>query len=646
MLLLSLCGILLALLPGTSRAQGTAQFLVSGIPSTLPSPFIADFIRNYERGQYPARFIYTSPSRQPRTFRFRFILERDGEQLIDVTSGPNTYAPGLYVYNDLNTEPAITFPISYLDWISQIDNGAGNNGIFPEGNYTLTVEALSEDPTALIPTIPSVSFFSVRYADPPLLLTPFEQVNMNTRFPVFTWTPILGIPTDLTLQYEFLLVEVLPGQIPYQAIESNREVVRTRLFGQTTFAYSADLLPLEPGKTYAWQVRALDESQQLPILEQGLSDVRIFTIESDNPAVPLDGWSFPINNPFITYSFPAENQPGPEDEEFFLTSTLPIELAGVPTQAYFNDVLIDAATGSIISGNIVLRDPLSLAVKINPLTDRLEEISVVSPGTSLEELDGMVLDLASGVRIDAEGISVSGTHLARVAYGGEPEQSWNATYSNDFLIAINPLRINEGRIDFVQNSIAKAYTDRDGFHIREAVDPLVAELPDYIPAPHAQMGRVLLKRAGQILVDTTPDKDGNLRINAIPGQPLFVDFPALQASNSTDHLFPLDARTEDLLIDSQTGEILSGTLNATLSDSLGLISLDPLGIPFAVQGFTLSPAESALTLTLEGIPTLLGQPLLNAPVATATLFQDGQFVLEYEATDMDLVLFRSQAPTE
>ena len=642
LLSLVLCGVLLALLPGTSQAQGTAQFLVSGIPTTLPSPYIADFIRSYEQGQYPARFIYTSPSRLPRSFRFRFVLERDGELLVDVTSEPNTYTPGLYVYNDFNAEPALSFPVNYLDWIGQIGNGAENNGVFPEGNYTLTIEAVPEDPNALIPTIPSVSFFTVRYADPPVLLTPFDQVNMNTRFPVFTWTPILGAPLDLTLQYEFLLVEVLPGQIPYQAIESNRELVRTSLFGQTTFVFSPDLLPLEPGRTYAWQVRAFDASQQFPVLEQGLSDVRVFTIETDNPAVPLDGWSFPINNPFLTYSFPSDNQPEPDDEEFFLTGVQPIELAGIPTQALFNDVLIDAASGAIISGSVVLQDPLSIAISINPLTDRLEEFEVVSPGTLLEERDAMILDLAAGISITNRGIIVSGTQPARVAYSGEAEQTWNATYSNDFRLAVNPIRIDEGRIDFVQNSIAKAYTDRDGFHAREPVDPLVAELPDHIPAPDVRMGRILLKRGDQVLVQTAPDENGNLRVTPLPGQPLFLEFAVLQTS--TTPLLPLEVTTEELLIDPQTGQIVSGSLTAAFPDSLNAVSLDPAGIPFAVQGFTLEQATSGAYLQFSGIPTLLGQPVRGAPAATATLLADGQFSLEYEATDIQATIPLSDTP--
>ena len=115
-----------------AKAQGTAQVVLTGIPPVLSSPYISDLERSYEQGLFTTQFIFVSPSRQPQSFRFNLTLEINGEVLIDMTSEPNAYTPGIHVYRTFDDEPAINFPLSYGDLIQQLNASVDETGLLQD----------------------------------------------------------------------------------------------------------------------------------------------------------------------------------------------------------------------------------------------------------------------------------------------------------------------------------------------------------------------------------------------------------------------------------------------------------------------------------------------------------------------------------
>ncbi|RMH66754.1 MAG: hypothetical protein D6685_04525, partial [Bacteroidetes bacterium] len=158
-------------------AQGTAQVIVSGVPPILRSPLVADQVQAYRQGRYPIQFLFTQPSAAPQAFRFRFVLEKDGQVLAETTSEPTSFLPGVYTYRTLRDEPAVRFADRIEDLYDQLPpdlrDAVRQTGALPEGLYTLTLEPLAED-NPLITTLPATVVFSVQYAQPPLLFTPAD----------------------------------------------------------------------------------------------------------------------------------------------------------------------------------------------------------------------------------------------------------------------------------------------------------------------------------------------------------------------------------------------------------------------------------------------------------------------------------------
>ena len=598
----------------SARAQGTAYVQIDGLPPVLESPLLSDLERKYRQGAFRVQFVLISPTRQLQSFQFRLSLEHNGEELLEMTSEPLSFEPGVYSYATFDEEPAILFPLSYEDWLNQLNPDLSNTGILAEGDYVLKIEAIATDPNSLVPSIPGVALFTVRYAEPPLLLTPPDEASISAQLPIFSWTPVTGTPLASTIEYELLITEVFSDQTPAQALESNIEHVHKAFVEQTSFVYAASELPLEPGKVYAWQVQARDIHDQLPILDRGETEIYTFSILGEGFGTGLTAWSFPISSPFLRYDFEQSQDLDPNESELFFDDYLPIDLLGVSTQATFDNVLVDIETQRIIEGSIQLDHAFALEVEINPLNDTFTGYRAVSTGSNLSLNDGLLLNLGSDVLIDAEGLHPRGTHAAKVSYSGYGSEQWTATYSADLVLDFSPFRITRGRIDFAADGIAKGYADPSGFRLSSQNDPVIAQLPDRLMIDEGRVGYIPLKSGTTALVNLE-EEPGGLRLTPQRPGALELVLPAFQQGYQTQGP-RFDVKLDNVLIDAATGNLIEGSIAATVVDTLAPYSLDYLGIPIAPQEYRIQQEDGAPQVEIEGLATLFGEPLMDAPSVT------------------------------
>lgn len=258
--------------------QGTTTVNVTGIPPVLPSPFVNDLENNYYQGHYQMQVNYTSTNPVPVDFVYEIYLTRNGSEILSATSQPVSYTPGTYFYQSFDDIPAISFPESFFDYFTgDVAEQIIRAGILPEGSYALQIEVVPLDAFSGINSIPSTIFFEVIYPQPPMLVSPMDDTSAPPVYAVFSWTPIVGAP-GFIFEYELLIVEVFPGQTAQQAIESNYEHLNITT-QQPLFIYTHEHLPLELGSTYAWMVTARDINDQLPLSDDGQTEVFTFTVE-------------------------------------------------------------------------------------------------------------------------------------------------------------------------------------------------------------------------------------------------------------------------------------------------------------------------------------------------------------------------------
>jgi hypothetical protein len=283
-----------------TSAQGVTNINVTGISPVIEEPFTDRFEQNFRNGRYQVIFTYNNNNSAPVDFRFRFRLTRGGEELINVVSEPRSFRPGAYVFTsvfeDLPFRQTFDQVLSQLD--SEVRNQVVQEGTIPEGSYVLNIEAIPEDGSGTIASPPSVTPFTVRYPQPPTLINPPDQSNLTLETPVFNWTPVVGMQ-GLTVEYNFLLVEVLDFQTPLQALNSNRAHAQRTLTNQNSIVYTPDFLPLESGQQYAWQVTAGSQGQTLPIKNEGVSEVRTFVYKGESsPIAKEDLEKVPLQEDF------------------------------------------------------------------------------------------------------------------------------------------------------------------------------------------------------------------------------------------------------------------------------------------------------------------------------------------------------------
>jgi hypothetical protein len=266
-----------------AKAQGTIRTVVSNVPPVLQSPYVSDIEQNVRQGRYAVQVIYSSAGGEPVTVRLRISLSLEGEEVLETTSRPVTYEPGTYTYRTFEELPEVTFEESVSDLVEQaraeLGTEVGRSGVLPEGEYTLRVEPQLLDPAAAVSPLPGTAVTTVRFPQPPELISPVAESRVSVEQPVFSWTPVNGAQGDL-FEYDLLIARVLPQQTPLQAIEANRLVTGQRpisLTGRTSFSYTPDLPPLEEGATYAWQVRVRETNQRIPVADDGESEIHTFT---------------------------------------------------------------------------------------------------------------------------------------------------------------------------------------------------------------------------------------------------------------------------------------------------------------------------------------------------------------------------------
>ena len=229
----------------------------------------------------------TPPKRQP---QMPIVVPAGGTRILTPAE-----IRGLFNHIPLNEikAPADLFN-NYMD---------GSFGLLPEGQYEVHLTAYHWNPTGepYVVSMPTggVAYFSICYkAQAPEFLTPmsigasafdlFSVAELDLMNPQFTWkAPVVSCnPTAIQYTYSFRIVELLPGQMPDNSMDSNPVVyqVSNLVSPMCMIPYSVTK-QLKSGKTYAAQVTATPANSNNKMLNyvsienKGKSTYKLFRIK-------------------------------------------------------------------------------------------------------------------------------------------------------------------------------------------------------------------------------------------------------------------------------------------------------------------------------------------------------------------------------
>ena len=209
-------------------------------------------------------------------------------------------------------------------------------GVLPEGNYTYCIRAL--DFNTMEPLSPefgaNCAFITISYPEPPILIHPVCEMDVDNEYPVFTWSPPVGNTGMSQILYDLYLVRVRHSQVPNDVMNNaynyraGNPVIRENLM-VNSYAYLPSDPPLQNGKTYVWMVVAKDAAGKLIFQNDGKSEICTFKYKipsptpAPNPPPVTPGVIVPVIPPThfaavysrvsgrLVYQFhPAESLPG------------------------------------------------------------------------------------------------------------------------------------------------------------------------------------------------------------------------------------------------------------------------------------------------------------------------------------------------
>ena len=172
-------------------------------------------------------------------------------------------------------------------------NAVIQTGILPEGQYSVCVVVKDYNTDEILSDLSlSCTFITIRYADPPILITPWcnQEYILNPDALVFQWS--MSALFNANIMYDLYAAEVPDGMnemdalfaaIDFGAGEFIFEKTDLRL---NNYVRQPSDLAFEPGKKYAWAVMVRDLNNRYTFTNNGLSNICWFTIpqkEDTNP---------------------------------------------------------------------------------------------------------------------------------------------------------------------------------------------------------------------------------------------------------------------------------------------------------------------------------------------------------------------------
>ncbi|RMG25336.1 MAG: hypothetical protein D6732_22495, partial [Methanobacteriota archaeon] len=199
-----------------------------------------------------------NPNPNPESYYIKATLESDRLGLLfEGTTDPFQVLGGqTYVLDNTTIIDVNTGTIN-----SEVEAQIRATNMIPEGIYTLTLELYREGETVPVDGPIIENFYILGFDRIELLQPSPEEVVQNETQLIFQWTPVVEGITSFSVRYHIAIFEILPGQVPFQVIQSAYPVYETDVINQTELIYPIEAYGrLEKGKKYIWYVQAYNNN--------------------------------------------------------------------------------------------------------------------------------------------------------------------------------------------------------------------------------------------------------------------------------------------------------------------------------------------------------------------------------------------------
>ena len=201
------------------------------------------------------------------------LNSRDNRPVMTATTRPFSVSRGAKQVSATDIAPV---QYSYLSPIFDIDRSPG--GMLPIGNYKACYTVYKNEKGSVSPLAEDCIPVEVQPLSPPMLNMPADGAAIETGYPQFSWLPAVPQQLFSNLNYDLLLVEVLPGQTKGDAIQKNIPLYNAGFVKEPFNSYPASNKSLDTGRVYAWRVIAKNEDEYV-----AQTETWTFRVSSNTP---------------------------------------------------------------------------------------------------------------------------------------------------------------------------------------------------------------------------------------------------------------------------------------------------------------------------------------------------------------------------
>jgi len=144
-----------------------------------------------------------------------------------------------------------------MEYNSDYEDIVQKTGTLPAGTYTICIVVIDSKTEKELGSDCIIQ--PILHLSPPQLISPASGAMVVDEFPVFTWMPPMPLPPGQEAFYDLKIVEILTGQSPFDAMQSNPAWFEEKGVTITSFRYPVGARAFEGGNEYAWQINAYDE---------------------------------------------------------------------------------------------------------------------------------------------------------------------------------------------------------------------------------------------------------------------------------------------------------------------------------------------------------------------------------------------------
>ncbi len=194
------------------------------------------------------------------------VDQQSNQTVLTATSSPVLLSKGARQIQEKDLSP-ITYEYSG----SSFSSSNISTGLLPTGSYQAcySVQGLQKASFS-----ENCILLNIDPLSPPLLNQPVDEGEIYNFYPQFSWLPPSPLAMFSNLNYEFLVVEIHPGQSKLEAIEQNVPFYSASRLKNSFVNYPSSYPAFDTAKTYAWKVIALNNSQAV-----SMTDVWTFRIK-------------------------------------------------------------------------------------------------------------------------------------------------------------------------------------------------------------------------------------------------------------------------------------------------------------------------------------------------------------------------------